>query len=263
MNGTGRPRVASQNVPPPTPGVCYALPGNGPDSPISDTAGIPTAFRPTSKGEPVHVEGEAVSRSKSATPEEIQGVISRGLARIRDALSLQRANKSIQSRMAQLAWEWHFWNRVLHLKKTKSRKEFRELFTPAPADVAEFCRGPSLTVADLGEISQLLQAVETTISSRKPGLSVSLLRFVIRRAEAPQPRARKLKDVYVEGFRRRVAARGERKLVTASALARQLTPAQYEKNPDTATRNMQRGLARVRREHDRCVKLGIPSPFLP
>jgi len=143
-----------------------------------------------------------------------------------------------------------------------SRKELKKLFTPDSSRVAEMCRGLRLTVRDVRALSEIFRAFAAAVSSKKPELSVSVLNLLTRLAEPRQPQMRKLKNVYVEAFRQLTEAQARGRAVTAAALARKLMPAAYDKNPESAVRSMQRGLARVRREHIRAIQLGIPSPYV-
>ncbi len=62
---------------------------------------------------------------------------------------------------------------------------------------------------------------------------------------------------FVEGFRRKL--RNPR--LTYKQLAEELTPAAYKRDLENATKNMHRGVQRVRKAHQRLVKLGLRSPY--
>ncbi len=81
---------------------------------------------------------------------------------------------------------------------------------------------------------------------------------LMSRVAEPKPWApKRFAPHFEEGFRRR-----ENEGTPLAALAQQLIPDNFRLNLESAVQNMSRGIGRVRREHERCRKLGLPSPFL-
>ena len=153
---------------------------------------------------------------------------------------------------------------LLDLLEARPKKEIREVLQVDPRTVANSCGELSLREDDLEQIRHLLSAVALAGSGKAAAIQnpERLFDFFARIAKEKAPLIQRFKPAFEQAFRGRMRAETSGKIVTIESLARELTPYEYKRNPGSALRSMGRGIARVRREHERCETLGLPSPFL-
>ena len=203
-------------------------------------------------------------RKKMAAEEAIVSEIASGIQRMCDALVQARATKAISRRLRDLEDEYKIWTALLDLRQTKSKKELREILHVDPKHVAKKCRGLRIAVDDLGQLREMFDALAHTIIGKRvelkdPQRVLSLLRRMVSDRE---PRIKRFKPEFEEGFRLMEEARTRGEVITAENLAKQLRPDDYDRNPESTIRGMQQGIDRVRKEHNRLLSEKIPSPFL-
>ena len=201
-------------------------------------------------------------RKKKAKPEEIAAEFVAGLERIREALLKPGAPKAIEARIAQLEDELQLWEDLL---ETHPRQQLQDQFHVDMGQVLEQCGELSLRFEDLVQIRYGFAEMARALSG-EPGHPMNpsaFVNMVVRAGQPPTQKVSRFKPAFQEAFRRQEQAKKEGKSISARDLAKELTPYEYKHNPASAIRSMQSGIKRVAREHDRCRKLGIPSPFLP
>ena len=125
-------------------------------------------------------------------------------------------------------------------------------------------RGLRIAVDDLGLLTKMFDAAVHTLTGKPvelpdPQRVLSLLKRLV---SDQQPRIKRFKPEFEEGFRLMEEARTRGEVITAEMLAKQLRPEDYDRNPESTIRGMQQGIDRVRKEHQRLLSEKIPSPFL-
>jgi hypothetical protein len=209
----------------------------------------------------------ALPRSKIASRQEAEEAVRNALTGLREALMAPKAPKVLERWLNQIAREWWFWHQLVELRRKLPRGKFIQILTPDAGHIARECETLKVTQADLRVFSQTVDMVATAISKGQvppasPAYMYRLSRFCSRQAYAAILRPRKLKPIYLKAYDRRAQSKIEGRMLTAAALAQELTPEDYQRSPENATRNMQRGLKRVEREHRRCKSLSIPFPVI-
>ena len=119
-----------------------------------------------------------------------------------------------------------------------------------------------MRVEDLEQIRQMFDGMIATLAGQSievdnPDLFVEAL----TRAARPTP-PKRFKPAFEEAFKRRKRAEERGKSIPVKDLAQELTSYEYKRNPESAIRSMQRGIARIEAEHQQYVVQGQPSPYL-
>lgn len=198
-------------------------------------------------------------RKKLATPHEIATEVTEGLQRFCAALRTDRAPIGIMQRISQLHSERLIWFQVLELLCTNSPQEIEKLLCPDLNAVAAACDGLKLRREDLPAIANMFDGFAKAISDEPVGPEGGKAVFdIVNRVKMATPyRPPEFAPHFVEGFRRHTKGN-----VSYAVLAHRVTPGPYNRNPANAMQNMRLGILRVKREHERCLKNGIPSPYL-
>ena len=143
-----------------------------------------------------------------------------------------------------------------------SDESLRDLF---PIDVSQLSQASqelSVRVEDLDQIKQLFDALTAAFLGQPAEIeNPSRLLDVLTRSSKPAS-PKRFKPAFEQAFRRVKEAQKIGKSIPAKDLAQDLTPYEYNHTPESAIRSMQKGIARVEREHQSCVRQEIPSPFL-
>lgn len=199
-----------------------------------------------------------MARKKIAKPDAIAKEVTEGLEHYCTALLAKGAPRAIIRRIRQLHDETKVWVGILELLETKSSSELQKLLRVEPGNVAKACDGLRARVEDLPKIRGMFNDLAKAISDEPIGFggAEQLFELMMRLAAAKPPPPKRFVPPFEEGFRRRKV-----KPVPFHELAQTLTPYHYNLDPLSAINNMRQGVRRVEREHQRCLKLGIPSPY--
>jgi len=192
-------------------------------------------------------------------------VVAEGVSLLTKALRSQTAPRSIAARIEQLELELEFWEDILHALERSTEKELDRYLAISTALIAEQSSEASLTVDDLEVLRQSFQGSADALNGNMPAAeapSAEISRFLQRITAPKETRVRRFRPEFELAFRKRQLLSVESRTITAEALAEEFMSAEYQRNPESAVRNMQQGIRRVAREHERCERLGIPSPFL-
>lgn len=167
----------------------------------------------------------------------------------------------IEGHRAQIVFceKWLRWLETT--SKRQRRQALNEMKNEIIAQVPANSKLPILE-EHLLAVSQVLQGVFSTMGiAGTPPRDQKAARELISYMLQQDHTVKRFKEAFEKGFAIRASA-PKGKAATLVALAQQLTPHEYRTNPDAALRSMQRGVKRVKREHEQCLSLGIPSPFL-
>ena len=183
---------------------------------------------------------------------------------MRDSLLKRTAPGNIRRRMEQIAGEYQVWSYYLGISTLKDKKKARQELTFSQARIKSFAAKLKPTFDDLAALRNLLFGIADAISG-EPIQQSELIKGVpalIRMGQPERLRIHRFKPEFEEAFRLRHEAKKRGQVITAKALAQRLTEYGYQKNPDSAIRNMEQGINRVDKEHRRLKRLRVPSPFL-
>lgn len=204
-----------------------------------------------------------MARKRMAKAEEIATMAEASIVRFFDALMSPGADASIHAWIAQLQHDLAVGAYWLDLRK-KPKKEVQAIRNAYLTKVREHAGKEKFIAEDLetlaqqlGAIADMLEGKGVTYSDREA--TFTMLKRLTR--EPPPPAARRFKAAFEKAFYRQSQPKRSGRSLTAVALAEELTPYEYERNPESAVRAMQRGIATVRAEHERCLREGIQSPF--
>ena len=115
----------------------------------------------------------------------------------------------------------------------------------------------SYYLCDIAELSQLAESFLNRNRNRLAGFSRCLSVLPNSKGSSATVQAEFEEAFYLQ---EKAKERGER--IAATDLARKLTKYEFRCSETSAFRGMQRGIGRVRVEHQRLIQLGIKSPFL-
>jgi hypothetical protein len=200
-----------------------------------------------------------VPRKPLATPTEIAREVKEGMQRYCAALCTDGAPLGIIRRIRELHSERLIWFQVLELLCTNSPQEVEKLLYHDLDAVTKSCDGLKLRREDLPKIANMFDDLAKAVSNEQIGPEGGRAVFdIVNRFRMATPyEPPKFAPYFVEGFRRHT-----RDNIAHAVLAQDLTLDHYNLNPESAIQNMRRGIGRVKREHERCLKLGIRSPYL-
>lgn len=228
-------------------------------------------------------------RKRLAKREEVAKVLDAFYQQFWDAMFSPRAPHAIREIIASRQEECRSWRRILReLKKSTANKrvlreqklnEMRRLerkhgpgfvFTDMKLEfsIGLLLQKRKLTVNELNLVSHYLRDIARAIAAGgKPPQSQSqqaggLFKMFERLTRIPKDRVQRFRPEFEEAFylQEKAKERGER--IAATDLARKLTKYEFRRSETSAFRGMQRGIGRVRAEHQRLIQLGIKSPFL-
>lgn len=197
-------------------------------------------------------------RKRTARAQDVAAEFTDGLRRYGLALLSKGAPAAIKQRISQIQEELGVWHRVLGLLEN-SPQEIEALLTVDPNEVASNCDRLGIREEDLKTLRGLFDDLARSVSNAPISSDGAQPMYeLMSRVAEPKPWApKRFAPHFEEGFRRR-----ENEGAPLAALAQQLIPDNCRLNLESAVQNMSRGIGRVRREHERCRKLGLPSPFL-
>ena len=199
-----------------------------------------------------------MARPRKAKSEEIERRCGAALQRILAAVRSPKAHPAVKNLKKHLV--------AVQKRTGLSKVPLRTLLVPDKRKIREQSKTTNVTTQELEAlvgplewIADIAEGKPITRPERPEIWFTTLARLSQRPAAAP---AQRFKSAFEEAFRLRTEAARSGNVITAAKLAQRLTRYEFKRNPESAVRAMQRGVARVREEHERCVEQGVKSPFL-
>lgn len=204
-----------------------------------------------------------MARKRMAKPEEIETALREALRRLGDSLLTPGAPRAIEARLIQLQAEYRMWAHFLTLLKTAPKKQLGAWIAADLNKMRAEQQQAKLTVEDLENVMRFFQAIADTVEGKEVQVQngEAFFKTMQRLARPSTPTLRRFKPAFEQAFREQIGASQRGEVITAQALAQALTRYEYKRNPESAIRAMQRGISRVRAEHERCLRESIDSPF--
>jgi hypothetical protein len=206
-----------------------------------------------------------MARKKLARNQDLESTIRTSIQDVAKILLSEDGPTVLSRWIAFFEQQAAFWTSFRDWLTTTPRNEVERGFEERLGLPVQNTRLTGVLEEDLPGVAETLRGVTTVFHT---GLaptgdqkaSRALVRHLMSRDEF---KPRRFKKEFEKAFMLRYRMGQNGKRVTIATLTQQLTPYEYKLNPDAALRSMQRGIKRVRAQHERCVALGVQSPFLP
>jgi hypothetical protein len=205
-----------------------------------------------------------MARKRFATPEEFELAFTEALQRICDLLLSRRGPEAMKKQLLRLEEQYQLLANLLAIRKSMPRRKLRALLVPDTNRIRAESQQARINVEDLQNLVKPLTDVAVILEGKATQLTnlPDLLGTLSRLTQPAMPKVQRFKPAFENAFRIQDEAQRSGNVVHANELARTLTRYEFKRNPESATRAMQRGISRVREEHRRCLKEGLDSPFI-
>lgn len=213
-------------------------------------------------------------RKPIAKPPQVEQASREALQRavyalVRRSRPLKQRLAQIKSDIAQLQRQRRFINRLLSFREKKPRKDLLAVLRIDPRKFREASADFAMIGLPSEDLARLLSPLDQyadyasgkaqSIGPLDPSFFGAVERMYEKHSTLPVPRS---KPAFVQAFRARAAASESGRWIPARDLALTYTPYEYGKNAESAVKSMDRALRRMGKVQERCLKQGIPSPFL-
>ena len=205
-----------------------------------------------------------MARKKLARNQDLERTIKASIRDVVNVLFSEDGPKVLSRGITYFEQQAMLWTSMRDWLATTPRKKVERWVNERLEFATLTSRNTGILEEDLIGIKEALSGVACVLSTGLPPTGNQKAARILFKHLLDQRdfQPRRFKPQFEEAFRIRHKAEQSDKLVTILDLTQRLTPYEFRKNPEAALRSMERGIRRVRVEHERCVALGLPSPFL-